>query len=108
MAPGDPPEPPLGGGGRDLDAADPLIRNISDTARWVAVYRARESERPDALFRDPFAKRLAGEHGERIAASVAFSERHEWAFMARTYLFDQFVTEQVAQGVDQVVNLAAG
>ena len=25
---------------------EPLIRDISDTARWVAVYRARESERP--------------------------------------------------------------
>lgn len=24
---------------------EPLIRNISDTALWVAVYRARESER---------------------------------------------------------------
>src|SRR5262245_14419570 len=26
---------------------EPLIRDISDTARWVAVYRARETERPD-------------------------------------------------------------
>jgi O-methyltransferase involved in polyketide biosynthesis len=33
----------------------PFIRNISDTARWMAVYRARETERPDAHFRDPFA-----------------------------------------------------
>ena len=40
------------------------FRNISDTARWVAVYRAIESERPDAWFRDPLAKRLAGERGE--------------------------------------------
>ena len=29
------------------------IRNVSDTALWVAVYRAMESERSDALFRDP-------------------------------------------------------
>jgi O-methyltransferase involved in polyketide biosynthesis len=44
----------------------PLIRNISDTARWAAVFRARESDRPDALFRDPFARRLAGQRGEQI------------------------------------------
>lgn len=43
-----------------MSQTDPLIRNISDTARWAAVYRARESQRLDALFRDPFARRLAG------------------------------------------------
>ena len=41
------------------------IENISDTARWVAVYRAMETERPDAIFRDPFAARLAGDTGRR-------------------------------------------
>jgi O-methyltransferase involved in polyketide biosynthesis len=46
------------------------IRDISDTARWVAMYRAIESERPDARFRDPFAGRLAG---ERSASSGAAS-----------------------------------
>ena len=34
------------------------------TARWVAVYRARESQRPDAVFHDPFAERLAGDRGK--------------------------------------------
>ena len=29
------------------------IRNVSDTALWVAVYRAMESERSDAHFHDP-------------------------------------------------------
>lgn len=86
----------------------PLIRNISDTARWVAVYRARETERTDALFRDPFARRLAGERGERIAASLPRDRQREWALVVRTLLFDAFISEQVAQGVDLVVNLAAG
>jgi len=36
-------------------SSGPLIRNISDTALWVAVYRARETERPDALFVGPDA-----------------------------------------------------
>jgi O-methyltransferase involved in polyketide biosynthesis len=42
------------------------IENVSDTARWVAVYRAMETARPDALFHDPYAARLAGEKGEAI------------------------------------------
>lgn len=88
--------------------SDPLIRDISDTARWAAVYRARETERPDALFRDPFARRLAGERGEQIAASLPFSDKATWAWITRTYLFDQFITEQIQQGVDAIVNLAAG
>jgi O-methyltransferase involved in polyketide biosynthesis len=47
-----------------MNQPESQIRNISDTARWVAVYRARETERPDPVFRDPFARRLAGERGE--------------------------------------------
>jgi methyltransferase (TIGR00027 family) len=88
--------------------AEPLIRNISDTARWAAVYRARESERPDALFRDPLAARLAGERGERIDAAVKFSRKHSWSWITRTYLFDRFITQELQQGADMVVNLAAG
>ena len=35
------------------------IQNISDTALWAAFYRAKECERPDAVFRDRLAQRLA-------------------------------------------------
>jgi O-methyltransferase involved in polyketide biosynthesis len=41
--------------------SEPLIQNVSDTAFMVAVYRAMESERPDALFHDPLVRKLAGE-----------------------------------------------
>jgi len=85
-----------------------LIHNISDTARWAAVYRARETERPDALFRDPFARRLAGERGEEIANAIAFSNQNTWSWIARTYLFDHFITQEIAGGCDLVINLAAG
>jgi methyltransferase (TIGR00027 family) len=88
--------------------AEPLIRNISDTALLAAVYRARETERHDALFRDPLARRLAGKRGDQIAESMPFSDRNTWAWVVRTYLFDQFIEEQCQQGVDMVVNLAAG
>jgi methyltransferase (TIGR00027 family) len=74
----------------------------------MAVYRARETERPDAVFRDPFARALAGERGERIARALPFGEEHAWSFIARTHLFDRFVARQVKQGVDLVVSLAAG
>jgi methyltransferase (TIGR00027 family) len=87
---------------------DPLIRDVSDTARWMAVYRARESERPDAVFRDPFARALAGERGERIAAAMPFGDENAWSFLARTYIFDRVVAKQVQQGCDLVLNLAAG
>jgi len=86
----------------------PLIRNISETALWVAVYRARETDRPDAAFRDPFARRLAGPRGEEIARSFPFSDKAAWAWVARTVLFDQLIEEQVRAGADLVVNLAAG
>src|SRR5205807_8557332 len=91
-----------------MTEAEPLLRNISDTARWAAVYRARETERPDALFRDPFARKLAGERGEEIANSIEFSNQNTWSWIARTYLFDHFISQEIANGCDLVVNLAAG
>lgn len=84
------------------------IRNISDTARWVAVYRARESKRPDAVFRDRFAERLAGARGQQIAAAMPFAEKNSWPFVARTWLIDRLISEAVQNGVDMVLNLAAG
>jgi methyltransferase (TIGR00027 family) len=87
---------------------EPLIRDISDTALWVAVFRARETERQDALFRDPFARKLAGERGEQIAKGMQAGLRYEWPYTARTVRFDQIVTEQIKQGADMVINLAAG
>lgn len=87
---------------------EPLLRNISDTALWVAVYRARETERQHPLIQDPFARKLAGERGEQIAKGMEAGQRHEWPFIARTLRFDQIVTEQIRQGTDMVINLAAG
>ncbi len=84
------------------------VRGISDTARWVAYFRAQETQRPDALFRDPYAERLAGEHGFQIANTLPDGNKHEWAWVARTYLFDQFLSRAIQDGADLVVNLAAG
>ncbi len=84
------------------------VRGVSDTARWVAYFRALETRRPDALFRDPYAELLAGEHGFQIANTLADGNKHEWAWVARTYLFDQFLSRVIQEGADLVVNLAAG
>jgi methyltransferase (TIGR00027 family) len=88
--------------------AHAVVRNISDTARWAAVFRARETERPDALFRDPYAERLAGKMGVDIANTLPEGNSYAWAWVARTYLFDQFIAQELAQGTDMVLNLTAG
>lgn len=84
------------------------VRSISDTALWVAYFRAKETLRPDALFHDPYAERLAGTRGFEIANTLADGNKHEWAWMSRTYLFDQFVSREIQNGADVVLNLAAG
>jgi methyltransferase (TIGR00027 family) len=95
--------------GEGGDAGAPLIRNISDTARWVAFYRAEETERQDACFRDPFARRLAGERGERIARSMPGGASFSWSLVVRTAVFDELIMRAVERGgVDTIVNLAAG
>ena len=93
---------------RATKPTDRLIRNVSDTALWAAMYRALETDRSDALFRDPFARRLAGERGEAIFTSVPEKRRNAWAWSMRTYLFDNFIRAELANGADMVVNLAAG
>jgi len=87
----------------------PAIRNISDTARWVAYYRAMETERPDAIFRDPYARKLAGERGEQIVNTLRGGKRQSWAMVVRTALVDDMLLRTLAsQQIDLVVNLAAG
>lgn len=86
---------------------EPLVSHISDTARWVAVYRAIESARPDALFRDALADRLAGDRGRQILAKMPKAV-HGWPMVIRTKAIDDLVLEAIADGADRVINLAAG
>ena len=64
------------------------------------MFRAEESERADAVFRDPYARRLAGERGEQIASAIEFGRANSWSFVARTYLFDASIERHVAEGFD--------
>lgn len=85
------------------------IEHISDTARWVAVYRGMETERPDAIFRDPFARRLAGPRGEEIARTIPRGLSNAWAMIVRTAIFDDLIARTIEERrIDTVVNLAAG
>jgi len=85
------------------------ITHVSDTARWVAIYRAMESERPDALFRDPFARRLAGPRGEAIVRAMPRGRSMAWPMIVRTAVMDELIVRAVERdGVHTVVNLAAG
>lgn len=86
----------------------PTRASAPSTAHWIAAARARESERPDALFHDPYAAILAGDLGR---ASLAASERAsggENHFLAvRTRFFDEVLVAEARAG-DAVVLFGAG
>ena len=84
------------------------VSNVSDTARWVAVYRGTESARSDALFNDPFAARLAGDRGRDIVAKTPRMMRSGWWLVARTKVIDDIILDAIDAGCDRVLNLAAG
>jgi methyltransferase (TIGR00027 family) len=89
--------------------AHKLIENVSDTARWVAFYRAMESDRPDAHFRDPWARKLAGERGAAIVRHIPRAEAMAWALIVRTCVFDELILQAVRRDrAGVVLNLAAG
>ena len=85
------------------------IEHVSDTARWVAYYRAMETDRRDAIFRDPYARRLAGAEGERIVNEMPRGKATAWAMITRTAVFDEIILDVVrGRNADLVLNLAAG
>ncbi|MGH9442396.1 MAG: class I SAM-dependent methyltransferase [Thermoanaerobaculia bacterium] len=84
------------------------LRNISDTALWVAQYRVMETERPDALFKDPLARKLVGDRGREIVRNMKVTG-FAWPMIVRTHVMDEIILRSIAQeGVDCVLNLAAG
>jgi len=91
-----------------MTSKQPVLRSVSDTALLVAYHRAMETKRPDALFKDDFAVRLSEGRGEQIARKLPRGRALSWTTIVRTVLLDEIVLRLVAQGVDTVVNLAAG
>ena len=85
-----------------------LIGDVSDTAYWIAHLRSVETQRPDALFRDPLAGLLAGDRGKDIANSMPRPYATGWAIVMRTCIIDDFIRQAIREGVDMVLNLGAG
>jgi len=105
-----PQDPIAFSGARDgrFAVADPAIRHVSDTALWVAGFRAREGQRSDAAFSDPLACILSGERGRAIARSIPRAALVEWGVIIRTSAIDRLISEALIAGVDTVLNLGAG
>jgi methyltransferase (TIGR00027 family) len=95
---------------------------VARTALYMSFIRHHESERPDALFRDPFSAtvvaELAGSNElEELAAGLGATPdslsdalgRPEFTyFTIRTRYFDDRLIAAMHQGIRQVVSLAAG
>jgi methyltransferase (TIGR00027 family) len=85
------------------------VERISDTAFITATARARETERPDAHFRDPNARLLAGDRGEELLRSLPGSEWTEASCVIRTCLLDELLLRTLTENrIDTVLNLGAG
>ena len=87
---------------------DHLINNVSDTALWIAAFRALESERPDAAFKDTFARKLAGEKGFQMVEATPIKKHMAFAMTTRTTGIDKLINEAIERGIDTVINLGAG
>ncbi len=85
------------------------MKNISETAYLVAMYRALETESANSLFQDPYARKLAGGLGEMLAEVVGSQKQAKDVIAIRTYLIDELIEQIIStEGIDTVVNLAAG
>ncbi len=85
------------------------VKNVSDTAFWVAYYRALESRKKKPLFRDPLAGLLTGEYGRKVSDSMKSVGRYAyWSVTIRTRLIDEYLVRYIDQGYKTVINLGAG
>lgn len=93
---------------KEQNVTDTTIADVSDTALWVAAFRALESERQDALFHDPLAALLTGERGRTIARNMPYPKILAWMMAVRTVAIDRLILDAIGAGVDTVVNIGAG
>ncbi|MBC7427350.1 MAG: class I SAM-dependent methyltransferase [Bacteriovorax sp.] len=91
-----------------MNSTSAEINDVTDTALWVAAYRAEEALRKDALFKDTFASLLIGDIGHLIAARTQGSRYTAWSVVIRTYIIDKFIMDILEKNIDTVINLGAG
>ncbi|MFI5778671.1 SAM-dependent methyltransferase [Nocardia sp. NPDC051570] len=91
------------------------LSGVEATAALIAAGRAVESERPDRLFDDPWARRFVVESGfdaqSWSSEQMRASGRQAWFVVAipvRTRFLDDYVRAAVEHGCGQVVLLGAG
>ncbi|MGL5444517.1 MAG: class I SAM-dependent methyltransferase [[Mycobacterium] stephanolepidis] len=93
-----------------------IVSSVGYTALGVSAQRAVESERPDALIVDPFAKHFVLAAGEPhlidtiTKRDVPRASPFEYlrGMGMRSRFFDEFFLEAAASGIRQAVILAAG
>jgi methyltransferase (TIGR00027 family) len=91
------------------------MTGVGLSARWVAANRALETDHASPLYRDPYARDLAGEAGFEVLYSMrtasgmgSFSGPDPY-LTVRTRFFDDALLGAVRESsIDQVVILAAG
>lgn len=110
---------------RSHDDTWDITTSVGTTAVMVAVARASETDSPDPLIRDPYAKILVADAGtgmweimlddamvaklEAADPETAAVIHHMRSYQAvRTHFFDAYFAEALAAGIRQVVILASG
>ena len=110
---------------RSHDDTWDITESVGSTAVMVAAARAAETDKPDPLIRDPFAKILVSEAGTgvwekmldsslldkvaEIDAEAAAIFEHMRGYQAvRTHFFDAHFAAAAEAGIRQVVILASG
>lgn len=86
-----------------------LVEHISHTAHWMAYVRAVESERANALFHDPYSRKLAGTFGEEAANTIGAVDAIANSIAIRTAVLDRLILETITQhDIDLVLNIGCG
>jgi hypothetical protein len=70
---------------------DSSVTHVTDTAFWVAHFRAKESQRAAPAFLDPLASLLCGNRGSAIARSIPRAAMVEWGIVMRTSAIDRLL-----------------
>lgn len=113
------------GSERSDDDTWDIASSVGATAVMVAAARAGETERDDALIRDPFAKILVAGAGTGVWETILDSDfnnrmadadpevaavlEHMGNYQAvRTHFFDAYFADAATAGIRQVVILASG
>ncbi|WP_394430894.1 class I SAM-dependent methyltransferase [Streptomyces sp. SGAir0957] len=81
---------------------------VSYTAQWMAAARALESERDDALYRDPFARQLAEPKGFELIERYQGGGLLPFISIRTRFLDDSIRTTLAESDIQQVVLIAAG